>query len=57
MKRSEQAERIRHTEWLKRWADAVSADEESRFTRRLMLAIFLTFSLAVTFWLAAWLMR
>ena len=57
MKRSEQAERIHHSELLKRWADAVSDDEESVFLRRLMLAIFLTFGLALVLWGLAWVMR
>lgn len=57
MKRSEQAERIHHTEWLQRWADAVADDEESALVRNLSLAILLVFVCAVALWLLAWAVR
>ena len=37
--------------------DRIGDDEDPAFLRRLYLAIFLTFGLAVVFWAAAWALR
>ena len=56
MKRSEQAERIRHTEWLKRWESGIIAPDP-HWAKNLMLCILIGAGFVAAVYLIGWWMR